>query len=67
MTNASNYQAGADAANRALDRTPLNASELHQQWLAAEQNHIKRENHAMAAYARGFADTVYEYMQTRGD
>lgn len=61
------YQAGADAANRALDRSTLDASEMLQHWRAAEQLHRMAERYDLAEYAKGAGDMIQEFLDEKGD
>ena len=59
------YERGADAANRALDRSVLNASDLLVQARASEQRYREQENTAMAEWNKGYADTVQEFLDDK--
>lgn len=59
------YQRGYDAANRALDRSPLNAHDLATQAEDMQRWHLERGNHQLANWNRGFATAVREFLQDK--
>lgn len=59
------YDAGVDAANRALDRTGLTAQDLLNQWEVAAERALADGKPGRYQYAKGFVDTVREYLQDR--
>lgn len=59
------YAMGADAANRALDRTGLTASDLLVQWTDALNKAQTREDLVGYEYAKGFCDTLREFLDDR--
>lgn len=62
----SRYEQGRDAANRALDRSTLNATELLAQWEEAEKRGWRAEDYGLAEYAKGFTDTLREFLDEKG-
>lgn len=61
------YWQGVDAAIRALDRTGMTAADLLRQWRDAESRHRAAEKYLLAEYAKGFGDTVQEFIDDQGD
>lgn len=60
------YQRGSDAANRALDRSVLNASDLLNQARLAEETARAQEIHWLAEWNKGYADMIQEFLDEKG-
>jgi post-segregation antitoxin (ccd killing protein) len=61
-----NYERGYDAAQRALDRSTLNASDLLSQARMSEALADAYGNQWLTEWNKGFADAVQEFLDEKG-
>lgn len=59
------YERGVDAANRTLDRSTLNAQDLRMQWMGAMSRAQTAEDRKRYEYAKGFVDTIQEFLDDK--
>lgn len=61
----SSYERGYDAAQRALDRSTLNAMDMLKDARRSEANYRTQEMHSLAEWNKGYADAVQEFLEDK--
>lgn len=61
----SEYERGYDAAQRALDRSTIGASDALMIMRAAEYRYRNEENIPMAEWSKGYGDAFQEFLEDK--